>query len=280
MPRGLALNFDILRKIAWSSDRQTCATLIRSCRFFYQEAAKSILHDPVNLSNDSDMVKLLRFLQPDHYARARYVRTLRLNVTWRLPRQDQRALEDIIAQMTQLEHLRIDRGEDFLKSSPSLGNALANLTSLRQLDVWYAGSLTCNFFKAMKSDLVLISLHWIDSKEDWFAEQGMDDEKWSPIHPVPLLAKWCSSLEELNCKRWYTASKLTTSTVVYPSMHCLKIEHDDFPLAAPYIRAYPNLARLSISTTAVFISIGPFRIINMDGADHEIPVPLAGEPTR
>ncbi|RPD56432.1 hypothetical protein L227DRAFT_656263 [Lentinus tigrinus ALCF2SS1-6] len=251
MPLVLPLNFDILREIARSSDRQTCATLIRSCRFFYQEAAKCVLHDPVTLRNDSDVRKLVRFLEPDHYARARYVRTLRLDVTQTLSPKDLHALEDTIAQMTQLEHLLIDEGEEFLESFPSLGNALANLTTLRQLHVWYAGSLTCNFLKATKSNLVSISLGWMGSDEDWFAEQDMDDEEWSTLHPVPLLAKWCSSLEELNCECWYTASKLPTFTDVYPSMRCLKVERDDFPLSAPYIRAYPNLARLSVSTDHV-----------------------------
>ncbi|KAI0697296.1 hypothetical protein C8T65DRAFT_832513 [Cerioporus squamosus] len=246
----LPVNLDILREIAWSSDRQTCATLIRSCRFFYQEAAKRVLHDPVDICSKRDVRQFVRFLGPQPRARARYVRELHLGMP-HLSAKRIRDLEDCISHMTRLVCLSFDAGEDFLESFPSLGDALAELTSLRRLRVHYAGSLTCDFLEALKSDLVSISLNWSGSDETWFAEQGMDDEEWATFHPVPLLAKWCASLEELKCENWYTASELPVFTDVYPNMRRLAIERDDYPLVAPYISAYPNLARLSVHTDHV-----------------------------
>ncbi|TFK93197.1 hypothetical protein K466DRAFT_581151, partial [Polyporus arcularius HHB13444] len=58
--------------------------------------------------------------------------------------------------------------------------------------------------------------------------------------PVPLLARWRSTLEELNCENRFTASDLPVFTDVYPNM--LTIERDDLPLVAPYICAYPSLS--------------------------------------
>ncbi|TFK82507.1 hypothetical protein K466DRAFT_655684 [Polyporus arcularius HHB13444] len=250
MASTLPLNLDILRQIAWSSDRQTCAALIQSCRFFYQEAAKRVLHDFVNLSYPRDVGKFVRFLGPQPHARARHVRELRIGVS-RLSLKDLRALEGSIAQMDRLESLWIDEGEELFEFCPSLLETLAGLTSLRRLRVCSAGELTWIFLKALKSDLISISLNWMGSDENWFAEQGLDDDDWAVFHPVPVLAKWRSTLEELTCESWFTASDLPVFTDVYPNMRRLTIERDDFPLVAPYIRAYPNLACLSVQTDHV-----------------------------
>ncbi|RDX49774.1 hypothetical protein OH76DRAFT_511920 [Lentinus brumalis] len=247
MPSTVTLDLDVLRQIIWSSDRQTCAALILLCRFFYEEAAKRILHDPVIFSYHRDVWTFVRFLGPQPQARARYVRELHFSLT-RLSLQAMHALEGPISHMDRLESLVIDQGDDFLDFCPSLGEALAGLTSLRRLRIYFAAELTCNFLKALQSDLVSMSLDWTYCDDSWFTEHSMADEDWAAFHPVPLLAKWHSTLEELHCENWHNTSQLPVFTDVYPNMRRLTIDFDKLPLVTPYIRAYPNLSRLSAQT--------------------------------
>ncbi|TFK78770.1 hypothetical protein K466DRAFT_469078, partial [Polyporus arcularius HHB13444] len=247
MPSTVMLNLDVLRQIVWLSDRQTCAALILSCRFFYEEAAKRILNDPVDLTRPRDVDNFVRFLGSQPQERARYVRELRIGVSW-LSLQDMHALEGPISHMDRLESLVLDEGEDFLVLCPLLGEFLTGLTSLRRLRVYSAGELTGKFLKALKSDLISITLDWMYCDDSWFIERGMTAEVWVSFHPVPLLAKWHATLEELNCENWHNASELPVFTDIYPNMRRLTIDFDKLPLVAPYIRAYPNLARLSVQT--------------------------------
>ncbi|RDX49788.1 hypothetical protein OH76DRAFT_512261 [Lentinus brumalis] len=154
MPLVVQLNFDILREIAWSSDRQTSAARIRSCRIFYQEAAKRILRDLVRLYLQHGVDTFVRSLGPQPHGRARYVRELRIGVS-QLSLKGLRTLAGCIAQMNRLQTLWIHEGEELFEFCPSLGETLAGLTSLRRPRIYFAGELTCNSLKALNSDLNL-----------------------------------------------------------------------------------------------------------------------------
>ncbi|RDX49789.1 hypothetical protein OH76DRAFT_1403381 [Lentinus brumalis] len=245
------LNIDILREIAWLSDRRTCAALVSTCRFFYQEAAKCLLHYPVRLRDyfGRDVGTFVHFLGPDSRKRASYVRDLRLQGCYHVSPETVSAFQRVVSQMTGLQCLVIE--DEVLCYIPSLTDTLADLTSLRRLQIIGAGERTCDFLTYLQSNIISLSVDWDDDDGNWFRSQGMGEEEWADYHPVPLLAKWSSSLEELTCEAWDTASTLPKFTEVYPRMRRLVINGANSPLVAPYIRAYPNLASLSVQLSSV-----------------------------
>ncbi|RPD71392.1 hypothetical protein L226DRAFT_573878 [Lentinus tigrinus ALCF2SS1-7] len=237
------LNWDVLREIARCADRATCTSLILTCRFFYHEAAKTILFEPVLLHNEDHVSKFLRFVQADDNSRYTYVRDVSFDF-YELPPQLLDSLVRSMAHMTRLERMYLGMGERFLNIFPVLADAIARLTSLRRLAINYAGDLTCAFLNSLQSGLVSVTLTWI-----WRFEHEIDPHLLNNQHPAFLLARCASTLEELIYKNWLTSSEVPVFNHSYPKLRTLEMYCDDeFPLVVSYIRAFPNLRRLRVET--------------------------------
>ena len=78
---GPKLCWGVLREAALVAPRQTCATLMRTCRFFYHEGAISLLQDRVELTDDQSILRFLNFLEAGDEPRFPYVR----NTSFRSP---------------------------------------------------------------------------------------------------------------------------------------------------------------------------------------------------
>ncbi|RPD56448.1 hypothetical protein L227DRAFT_656274 [Lentinus tigrinus ALCF2SS1-6] len=241
---SLNLNWDVLREIARYADRATCTSLMLTCRFFYREVPKTILSERVQLSHVDRVSKFLQFVQANNGSRYHYMRDISFCISI-LPSQLLDSLVRSIARMTRLERVRIDFGDAFLNTFPGLADAIAKLTSLRRLHIVHAGSLTRAFLNSLQSRLVSVTLTWIYG----FLGNGTDPHLLNNHHPVFLLARWTSTLKKLVCKNWRTSTDVPVFNHSYPKLHTLEMDGGkDFPLVAPYIRAFPNLRRLWVET--------------------------------
>ncbi|RPD71384.1 hypothetical protein L226DRAFT_573875 [Lentinus tigrinus ALCF2SS1-7] len=241
---GPLLNYDILLEVAYLADRRTCASLMLTCKALNKAAAKSILRPlsgRITLWTDRDVALLLRFLHADP-SRFQYVREIDISLGLMSPYMDDdvERLLDGLRRMKRLDTLGILHAEITLESSVFF-DGVARLTKIRQLELQGAEDFACGLLSQMQADLVSIHVDWLprDSDDDFY------DYRY---HPVPLLAKWTATLEELTWE-WYTyPTALPEFTQVYPKLRRLSFLSDSFPHIAPFIRAYPNLVRFTVRT--------------------------------
>ncbi|RPD71421.1 hypothetical protein L226DRAFT_175117 [Lentinus tigrinus ALCF2SS1-7] len=245
-------NGDILRLVAFAASRKTCASLMRTCRFLYHEAAISALQQEVYLSCDAQIDKFLRFVEAEDRTRFRYVRSLRLHLHLLSPEQVN-GIIDSMKWMTHLTSLELSDGEHALRTYPEMGVVLRQLPTLRHLGSCSVGKLFIALLSDLDCDLTSISLDWSTVVGKSFLHREVAREDWVKYHPVPFLSKWTHCLEELQCTGWYTPEFKDDPRfdAVYPRMRRLFIVRDDFPDPLPYIQAYPNLTHLSVQSSHV-----------------------------
>ncbi|KAI0748759.1 hypothetical protein C8Q80DRAFT_1271116 [Daedaleopsis nitida] len=133
--------------------------------------------------------------------------------------------------------------------SPPFATAVAQLTSLRHVVISNVGHLSCFLRTVQSKPLRSISLSWLTYDE------GMEPHEVQKVeyHPVALLSQWTSTLESLAGNAWFTLLELPVFPhTVYPKMRKLRIDWDDHPLVAPYIRAYLNLEWIDFRAGDVF----------------------------
>ncbi|KAI0762201.1 hypothetical protein C8Q74DRAFT_1371294 [Fomes fomentarius] len=244
-----ALPWDILREIAFICPRRTCATLMRTCIFFYHEAAASILGHEIMLYSTYSTAHFLNFLHAGKKPRYPCVRHLDLHYTYSPPSPDSaKALADAIALMTGLVNLVIHSGEYTFMHWPAVGDAVASLPSLRQIVIENAGPRSWQIFLSLQSTKFRsVKLHISDS------DREPERTPWLSSHPVQLFGRWTSTLTELR----YSSPRLLAPQYtppfhpeVYPMMRTLWICHGDSMVPSPYIRAFPNLAHLHVHCTS------------------------------
>ncbi|RDX49795.1 hypothetical protein OH76DRAFT_1482890 [Lentinus brumalis] len=249
------LNDDILREIAFHASRPTCLTLMRTCKFLYSEGAKAALRHPVTLTHYMGMFRFLHFLHAGD--RFRYVRELRICFVT-MDQAGLSELEESIRLMTGLEALLFDLdpeknhyAEDVLGYFPPLVDAISRIPHLRRISIKGAGPCAKELMRRLQyNSLESVLLNW-DFGRHWARGRPpfVGSDPWPSLHPVPFLAKWTSTLQELTCEHWYNSRVLPVFPHVYPNMRRLTIRNDcRYPRLAPLIRAYPNLAYLDVNT--------------------------------
>ncbi|KAI0762217.1 hypothetical protein C8Q74DRAFT_1371308 [Fomes fomentarius] len=253
---GPALPWDILREIAFICPGEICATLMRTCTFFYHEAAASILGHTIHLYNDSVVTRFLRFLRAGKKPRYPCVCHLALcfdrHSASPLSLDSAEALAAAIALMTQLVVVDIIR-EDTLGDWPAIGHAIASLPSLRRVFIEEVGPRSCQFLLSLQSvKLRSIKLDITDHEpEEERPVQPLISTPWLSLHPVQFFGRWSSTLTELQYHSPFLhAPQYTLSCYpeVYPMMRTLSIFQSGHVDLIPYIRAFLNLAHLGIDT--------------------------------
>ncbi|KAI0708032.1 hypothetical protein C8Q76DRAFT_800311 [Earliella scabrosa] len=235
------LDDDILLLVVSFASPSSCATLMRTSKFFYREVPTFILRQSICLPSSYDVEKLVRFIAPEGFSRCRHVRELVLKLE-HISYDVGRELARCVRRMEQLHVLCIVHGEPLLADCPDLCDAVAGLTSLRQLDISHVGLLSCGLLKAAPPGLVSIFLDWPHGLFGGSVNGGVD---WNQYHPIPLLSKWASTLEELGCNYWYTSRDPPSFTEVYPKLRNLAVGGlERQPFIAPLVKAYPNVTHL------------------------------------
>ncbi|KAI0762212.1 hypothetical protein C8Q74DRAFT_1450509 [Fomes fomentarius] len=256
--REPALPWDILREIAFICPGEICTTLMRTCTFFYHEAAASILGHTIHLYNESVVTHFLRFLRAGKKPRYPCVRNLSLGFHhYFSPSPDTaNALANAITLMAGLVVVRIF-GEYTLWKWPAIGDAIASLPSLRQISLTTMGLRSWQLLFSLRSaKLRSIELHILahsgadGADEELSTRQSLSAPSLSS-HPVQLFGRWTSTLTELTYHRRDAPPVQDASpsySAVYPMMRTLSIRHRGRLDPTPYIRAFPNLAHLNVDT--------------------------------
>ena len=140
--------------------------------------------------------------------------------------------------------LELDRkAEDFLSSSPELPGAFADFTTLKTLRIASVGKLSADMVLNMKSSLVSAELCLDATCGD---DEPTEEERWMS-NPIFLLQGSRNTLEKLKAS-WALTDGNESSKIRYPSMRELDLDCLDVPLTYDYIRAFPNISRLAISS--------------------------------
>ncbi|KAI0747390.1 hypothetical protein C8Q74DRAFT_1374428 [Fomes fomentarius] len=244
-----ALPWDILREIAVNCPPKTCATLICTCTFFSHEAAASMLRNYViSLYDEFSTAGFVKFLRPGKRKKPRYpfVRHLALRYNPHFPvhaplsPDTAKELADAFALMTGLVAVRIR--EYTMVNWPVIGDAISSLPSLRRIDMYEAGPRSCQSFLSLQSaNLRSIQLNISDLESE--------RAPWVSSHPVQLFGRWTSTLTELQYHSPFVPEVQYTPSCypeVYPMMRTLSICHRGRVDLIPYIRAFPNLAHLTV----------------------------------
>ncbi|RPD56468.1 hypothetical protein L227DRAFT_603060 [Lentinus tigrinus ALCF2SS1-6] len=243
------LNYDILLEVAYLADRRTCASLMLTCKVLNKAAAKSVLQPlsgRVILWTVKDVSLFLRFLHADP-SRFQYVREIDISLRLMSPYTDDdvERLLDGLRRMERLNTLGILHAEITLKNSVFF-NGVARLTTIKRLELQGAEDNACRLLSQMQADLVFIHVDGLATVPERHFAFYQDIDEYFRSHPVPLLAKWTATLEELTWEMYYPKHALPEFTQVYPKLRRLSFISDSCPHVAPLIRAYPNLARLTV----------------------------------
>lgn len=246
MATSPVLNDDILMEVLRACPRSDCSRFMRTSRFFYMHGFKTLLSDTVDLATEEDVSRFFSYLSKPEGARFQSVRSLHFDLSVDLKEEAARALTVALPSLSNLDELSISCVEDFLSSDAGLSDALAMLTSIRNIRLSYIGPLALKMLQSLRSKLVSATLGFDSNFNE---DEGFFDllplEEWPTYHPTVLLAHSQSTLEVLVSYRWDTDPDIIPRpTIVYPKMYRLHLERPLLPLSVSLIRAYPNLAQL------------------------------------
>ncbi|KAI0748746.1 hypothetical protein C8Q80DRAFT_1271104 [Daedaleopsis nitida] len=212
------LNVDIIREISTNLPLSACASLMRTSWFFYHETAKVALRHIVYLFDTQRVELFARFVCAEDGRRFRYVREVHIGADgYEISYPTLQWLSKNIPRMTSLTTIGL-ADEDGLDFAPELYAAIASLVSLRHLRIGGAGPMSASLLSVSRSKL----------------------------QSAYLFSKSCDTLEKLDSHEWYTPRNMPVSTIVYPKIREFSFSGDDYPLILPYVRAFPNLAWLSL----------------------------------
>ncbi|KAI0697291.1 hypothetical protein C8T65DRAFT_743218 [Cerioporus squamosus] len=244
-----ALNYDVLLNVvAQSGSLRTGLAVMSTCRVLYHDGARILLQNPVKLSTNRGLGSFLYFLRGVPHSRPHHLRELSLDMYSGIDPTLARILGRVCPLMTSLESLRIDLPETVLASDPGLVSGLAKLESLTRLSLSCSGDLVCKLLRLLHAPLKTISLGW--GYDDWRVGkiywETIDEDDWPEYHPTILLENFADTLEELTCRWWNTSEDYIRPRKTFPRFRHLVIEYVDMFYAAPYVQAFPNLARISV----------------------------------
>lgn len=246
-----ALNYDVLLEIVAVSSWETSAALLDTSRFLHFEGPKVLLRQTVHLDTEKELLLFLAFLRHAlDDGRYKAVRELRLGVS-DMKETTSSELVSALSLMRHLSSLAIYESEFLLHEIPGLFDTITALTSLKELSLSIGGAHSIRLLQSSQSILTGIFIGFPPnySEDGFFDESVTPLSDWPQYHPVVVLARFRSTLQVLECDRWYTHPEITAEPqFVYPEMRRLDMRSASLPLTISLIRAYPELAYLSIHT--------------------------------
>ncbi len=136
--------------------------------------------------------------------------------------------------------LQIDDAEDFLGSHRDLVNALARLSTIRNLSLGGVGERARALLQRMTIGLVSADLDMLPEDDARVARMNNN--------PIKLLRGSQDSLHLLFGKGCDIRSPRDASYQErFPFVRIVKLQHLHLPVTADYVRVFPNIARLCIS---------------------------------
>ncbi|KAI0752484.1 hypothetical protein C8Q80DRAFT_1267030 [Daedaleopsis nitida] len=192
----LRLNFDVFHEIASYLPQGSRNYLMRTCRALHRspEADKIILGGYIMLRSAQKFASFVAFLDAEEKRRCQYVREIWLYPDYNtFPRQALLAFSRCIPRLASLNSMKLHEAELMFAICPEFGEAFAKLTSLRNVDLFDVGPVTCVVLQALESELASIRMRWLIDMDEEFL---VSDEN----HPVQRLVNLSSSLESLSCE--------------------------------------------------------------------------------
>ncbi|TFK93202.1 hypothetical protein K466DRAFT_145123 [Polyporus arcularius HHB13444] len=239
------LNYDVLLNVvAQSGSRRTGLAIMHTCRVLYYNGARILLRDPVHLSTERGLLSFLYFLRGAPQSRPRHVRELSLHMSDIQPRLAQ-LFGRVCTCMKGLESLTMTSPERLLGSDPALVVGLAKLKSLTHLSLSDSGEQACTLLRLLQAPLKTVLLSWGYAAGKFYWET-IDEDDWPELHPTILLENFAGTLEELTCQWWHTCEDYIRPRKTFPRLQHLIIEEVGMFYVAPYVQAFPNLARISV----------------------------------
>ncbi|EIW52501.1 uncharacterized protein TRAVEDRAFT_52945 [Trametes versicolor FP-101664 SS1] len=243
--RSPTLHVDILLDIMDVSSTSTVAVLMRTCRALYYAGPRYVLKDgPFVRDSPGDTDAFLRsfclFLLAERGIRFRYLRQIYFGVWWIQNKDVADMLYECVKKMTHLEVLVFVIDLDaMLDVHPGLGDAFAELRTVKHLEVSSTGKKCYSMLRSMRSQLVDVQLKLWQEDED-------DELPATPdLNPVTLLAHSRESLQRLQCEAW-DCHRFPAGSPIYPAMRNLTLDCEELPTTAALVQAYPELSHLTL----------------------------------
>ena len=225
-----------------------------TCRDLYHKGAKLVLQHPIMLDGPEEKAfSLMRFLQAEDFSRCPCVRRFFVIID-PMPESIAKSLISILPRMTALEHLCIG-AEEMLGSYPALLPAFAAIRSLKSLSMVGIGKHSIRLLDTLQSSLVSANLYFTTDGS------GRDLFLSGNTHPVFMLERSASTLEQLTCAFWMDMMPerhILRLKTTYPKMRSLTLTDNFSTSPIPYIRAFPNLQHLVVNGDRADELSGPF----------------------
>ncbi|KAI0738336.1 hypothetical protein C8Q80DRAFT_272317 [Daedaleopsis nitida] len=241
------LNRDILRTVLEEAERATIGTLMRTCRALYQEGARLLLSENVNvgLGGKKKLISFLRFMVAEDGRRWQFLSDVSIFGDPRFSSRHAKILADGIRRARNIRRLKLHGIDEFLSSHQDLTAAVASLPNVKHLEVSRAGKYCCKLLGSARWELLTAQLSLGGEGEGhWDENLGLETR----MHPAALLSTSQATLTELHCYLWQP-DKLSADSPVYPNVR--KLEMDAmirYPATHEWVRTYPNVRSLDVST--------------------------------
>ncbi|PIL36330.1 hypothetical protein GSI_00018 [Ganoderma sinense ZZ0214-1] len=241
------LNVDVLLLVFSLAHKQTQLALMSTTRVLYREGGKQLLKDMdgVWLGTEPRLESFLLFMDADGGSRMRYLHRLILDINLNLSRPVAKRFKNMLnrlAPVSRLTDLSILHLEPLLSAHPFLSKAIANLTSIKTIDLFTVGKRSVKMLKSMQSELETVEFGGFD-------DQLIQSSKPDDPDLIMLLRPFSSSLRSLTVAGWCATVDPQDDAPQYPLLSALTLDEPTSPTTWHYSRAFPNLKCLTIMTT-------------------------------
>ena len=179
------LNYDVLFLIMDFLDRRTLLAYMSTCHTIRRMGVRLLLHNPIYFGKRLRLKSFCQFILGDFPHRLRFLREVEFSPRFWLRKRDMIALlAKVLKHATSLEKVSIKCAERFFKIDPSLGEALANSTSVRDLHLDGVGAEALSVLTRMRSPLQSVDVFVDDNAVETYPD------------PSRVLARFAPSLRD------------------------------------------------------------------------------------
>ncbi|KAL6307053.1 hypothetical protein BKA93DRAFT_823524 [Sparassis latifolia] len=149
-------------------------------------------------------------------------------------------LAELITHALNLEFLSIDCVEFLLRKGSPIGDAIASLTSLEELELHEADSQAVEMLRGMRSGLRKLVLHRACSNQQPTPQIFVSILPFQNLQVLELAHSWWPKWMDMPWdERWR-----------WPTVRVLRLKHSKLSMAQ-LVRAFPNVRKLSIRTVTL-----------------------------